>query len=293
MLASQRQAGRCTVTVENVSANRGSISTPIAPVFYATHVLTWSLFKEGDPAGSAGLEGLAEDGSPAELVASYTGSVRIGMVGAQNTPVGGVPGPAAPGQSYQFTVTPDATNRFLTIAAMVVQTNDVFLAFGSEGVALLEASGTPRPAADVNADIRRMLAVWDAGTEANEVPGVGLNQAPRQAGPNIGASDTITTVRRYTDWTNDLAGTGLGGFVEVSIVAADQTPATVSAKAFQPRRRQVHFFPAAGSLAHHPVHDRDPFPAADAGPATANCGVRGRADARSTLDSQPLRIHPL
>jgi hypothetical protein len=214
-------AGTFTVTVENVSADRGSITTPIAPVFYATHAMTWSLFVEGESAGTAGLEALAEDGSPADLVASYTGVAGIGMVGAQDTPVGGVAGPAVPGQSYQFTVTPDGAHRFLTIAFMVVQTNDVFVALGSEGVALLDESGAPRPAADINADVEHMLAVWDAGTEANEVPGVGLSQAPRQAGPNVGASDPITRVRRYADTTNDLAGPGLGGFAEVSVVAAE------------------------------------------------------------------------
>jgi hypothetical protein len=119
---------------------------------------------------------------------------------------------------------PDATNRFLSIAFMVVQTNDVFIAFGPAGVALLDASGMPRSLDDVNADIRRMVAVWDAGTEANEVPGVGPNQPPRQGGTgNIGASDPITVVRRYADATNDLAGPGLGGSVDVSIVAAGGT----------------------------------------------------------------------
>jgi hypothetical protein len=216
--------GTFTVTVENVSAQRGSISTPIAPVFYATHDDAWRLFMEGEPAGMAGLETLAEDGSPADLVAHYTGMMGTGMVGAQDTPVGGAPGPAAPGQSYQFAVMPDATNRFLSIAFMVVQTNDVFIAFGPEGVALLDASGMPRPLDDINADIRRAVAVWDAGTEANEVPGVGPNQPPRQGGTgNIGASDPITVVRRYADATNDLAGPGLGGSVDLSIVAADGT----------------------------------------------------------------------
>jgi hypothetical protein len=213
--------GTFTITVENVSADRGSIGTPIAPVFYATHAMTWSLFMEREPAGTTGLEKLAEDGSPTDLVTSYTGMPGVGMVGAQDTPVGGSPGPAAPGQSYQFSVTPDAEHRFLSIAFMVVETNDVFVAFEPEGVPLLDVSGTLHPTDDISANIRRSLAVWDAGTEANEVPGVGLNQPIRQAGPNVGASDPITTVRRYADATNDLAGPGLGGFVDVSIKAAD------------------------------------------------------------------------
>jgi hypothetical protein len=217
--------GVFTVTVENVSTQRGSISTPIAPVFYATHDDAWSLFMEGEPAGMNGLETLAEDGSPADLVAYYTGTgmMGTGVIGAQDTPVGGMPGPAAPGQSYQFTVMPDATNRFLSIAFMVVQTNDVFIAFAPGGVALLDESGMLRSLDDINADVRRAAAVWDAGTEANEVPGVGLNQPPRQAGPNTGPNDPNNAVRRYADGANDPAGPGLGGLVDVSIVAADGT----------------------------------------------------------------------
>jgi hypothetical protein len=110
----------------------------------------------------------------------------IGMVGAQETPVGGSPGPAAPGQTYQFNVTPDAEHRFLSIAFMVVETNDVFVAFEPQGVALLDVSGTLHPTDDISANIRRSLAVWDAGTDANEVPGVGLNQPMRQAGLGLG-----------------------------------------------------------------------------------------------------------
>jgi hypothetical protein len=82
---------------------------------------------------------------------------------------------------------------------------------------LLEANGSPRAVADVRADILQKLAVWDAGTEANEVPGIGANQAPRQAAPNTGAADPDPTVRLYADATDDLAGPMLGGFVSVAI----------------------------------------------------------------------------
>jgi hypothetical protein len=217
--------GLFTVTVENVSAHRGSISTPIAPVFYTMHDDAWSFFMEGEPASMNGLETLAEDGSPADLVAYYTGSgmMGTGVIGAQDTPVGGMPGPAAPGQSYQFAVTPDAAHRFLSIAFMVVQSNDVFIAFAPGGVALLDESGMLRSLDEINADVRRSVAVWDAGTEANEVPGVGLNQPLQQAGPNTGPSDPVNAVRRYADGANDLAGPGLGGLLNVSIAAADGT----------------------------------------------------------------------
>ena len=206
--------GEFTVTVHNISGNAGALDTPVAPIFYATHSPAWSLFAIGEDA-SAGLEVLAEDGSPAALVGEHTGATGTGMVGAQpitNERPSDPPGPSFTGESYTFSVTPTAAYPYLTFAGMVVQTNDVFLAPDAEGIALLDSDGNPRSTDAIMADISRMLAIWDAGTEANEVPGVGANQAPRQAGGNTGPADPISGVRFYSDATNDLAGENAGGF---------------------------------------------------------------------------------
>lgn len=209
--------GTFTISIENVSAERGAITTPLSPVFYATHNANWQLFSVGEPASPNGLEALAEDGDAGPLVTAVTGATGTGMVGAATTPVGGSPGPAAPGQRYEFSVTPTSAYPYLTIATMIVESNDAFLAFDAMGLALLNARGVPRSSADIAADIRRELAVWDAGTEVNEVPGAGPYQPLRQAAPNSGPVDPDSSVRRYADATNDLAGSGLGGFAEVDI----------------------------------------------------------------------------
>lgn len=39
-------------------------------------------------------------------------------------------------------------------------------------------------------DITAKLKLWDAGTEVNEYPGAGNNQAPRQSGPDTGVDET-------------------------------------------------------------------------------------------------------
>jgi hypothetical protein len=102
---------------------------------------------------------------------------------------------------------------------MVGQTNDTFLAVGPGGVALFDEVGALRSEQDIEDDIAAALTAWDAGTEANEVPGVGLNQAPRQAGPDTGPDDAVfTTVQRYSDVTNDLAGASVGGLFSVTVV---------------------------------------------------------------------------
>lgn len=202
--------GTYMIQVTNVSATSGALDTPIAPLFYATHNSDWSLFTVGENA-SAGLETQAEDGSPAGLVDEHDGAAGTGMVGAAGT------GPVLTGDGYTFEVTPTEAYPYLTFSGMVVQTNDVFFSPSAKGIALLHSNGSPRSAADVEADIARELAIWDAGTEANEVPGVGINQAPRQPAGNTGPADPIPGVRLYNDSTNDLAGSQAGGFAHMTI----------------------------------------------------------------------------
>lgn len=214
--------GALDFTVTNISGDSDIATTPIAPVFFATHTDEWAFFSPGE-AASAALQTLAEDGSPADLVALHDGAVGTGTVGAAAEPTDapGSPGPIAPGQSYAFSITPDAAHPRLSFAAMVVQSNDVFLAPGPGGVALFDDEGTARPAAAIAADIERALAIWDAGTEQNEVPGAGPNQPLRQAAANTGPDDPDTAVRIYNDPTNDLMGEGAGGFVSVEIAAGE------------------------------------------------------------------------
>jgi hypothetical protein len=103
---------------------------------------------------------------------------------------------------------------------MFGQSNDAFIGFGPEGVALLDEQGNARAAAEIAADVQKKLILWDAGTEANEVPGAGATQAPRQGTPNTGPADPDTAVRRYGDATNDLAGPMAGGALAVTVASA-------------------------------------------------------------------------
>jgi hypothetical protein len=58
---------------------------------------------------------------------------------------------------------------------------------------LYDDSGNP-----LTGDITNMFDLWDAGTEVNQEPGVGMDQAPRQSGPDTGM-DENGTVRLITD----------------------------------------------------------------------------------------------
>jgi hypothetical protein len=64
---------------------------------------------------------------------------------------------------------------------MFGQSNDLFYA-PKEGMALFDQQNKP-----LQGDITRTLVLWDAGTEVNQEPGAGPDQAPRQKAPNTGA----------------------------------------------------------------------------------------------------------
>src|SRR5262249_1030302 len=90
---------------------------------------------------------------------------------------------AWPGDTFEFKVTAKPGER-LTIATMFAQSNDLFYAPKEEGIALFDASGKP-----VAGDITSQILLWDAGTEVNEEPGLGPNQAPLQPAPNTGPAE--------------------------------------------------------------------------------------------------------
>ena len=64
------------------------------------------------------------------------------------------------------------------------------LATREGGVALYDNVGNP-----ITGDLSADLRIIDAGTEIDQAPGVGVDQAPRQAGPDTGALDPDPTIR--------------------------------------------------------------------------------------------------
>lgn len=82
-------------------------------------------------------------------------------------------------------------NHYLSFVTMFVQSNDLFYAFEDTGIALYDASENP-----TTGDITNTIKLWDAGTEVNETPGMGPNQAPRQTAANTGVTEngTVTLV---------------------------------------------------------------------------------------------------
>ncbi len=176
------------VRIENVSkedtlkpSNGMKAPAAVAPGVWAVHRKADLLFTPGKPDRGKGLEALAEDGNPGGLAESLKHDAAVASSGVYSVPVGAsAPGPIGPGGAYEFLVTGQPGTR-LSFAMMFGQSNDLYYAPGAEGIALFDETGKA-----VIGDITPRITLWDAGTEVNQEPGVGPNQAPRQSAPHTG-----------------------------------------------------------------------------------------------------------
>lgn len=141
------------LTLTNATA--GQFFSPPAVVLHESGFQAWRI---GESA-SLGLEMLAEGGASADFIAEFA-MVHESM---------GASSPLAPGDSMSMTLMADAGGDVsLTIASMLVQTNDAFTGTASWSLDELMAGQSAR----------RLLPVYDAGTEMNtetqaSIPGLG------------------------------------------------------------------------------------------------------------------------
>lgn len=187
-------AAHLTVTVTNTSG-----ATPFpgraSPIVWAVHTGSHTFFRPG-AASPASVENLAEDGNPLAWEASFAGLEDVAGHGVVNMPEGtSSAGPIVPGMQYKFVIPVGGNAKFFDFAQMWTPSNDTFLSLGPKGVALVDATGKPRTAAAITADVRDLLSAWDAGTEANQSGALGPDQAPRQAAQNTGSGEGSGVVR--------------------------------------------------------------------------------------------------
>lgn len=195
---------RFTVTIQNISvgdtlkpAAGPAQSVPISPGVWVVHRTGSPIFTAGTPAGTNGLEALAEDGVP-DLLAGYLQGLRgPDTAGIFSIPVGlQGPGPLQPGEKYEITFEAEPGDH-LSLAAMFVPSNDLFFATQPNGLALFDTTGQP-----TGGDVTGQIRLWDAGTEMNQAPGSGSEQAPVQSAPNTGTHDDDSRVRLVDDGFN-------------------------------------------------------------------------------------------
>jgi hypothetical protein len=173
------------IVISNVSKNDtlmvpGAAATkaPIAPGVFVVSPDASPIFTPGGPAGGTGLEALAEDGN------------SEGLLKALQAKYGDKAGMLAPGLEFEVKAMPGDR---LSFATMFVQSNDKFYAPADGSAALFDAAGKP-----VSGDLTSLIQLYDAGTETDELPGAGPNQAPRQKSMNQG-SDEAGNVRPADD----------------------------------------------------------------------------------------------
>ena len=184
-------SGNHVATLEGVTG----VTVPLSPGAYAVHSDEVNFYETGSTA-STGIERIAEDGMPQELVSMLSGVDGVKSVDAFNTPSGASEaGPLTPGNSYSFTVDAVPGDR-LSFATMYIQSNDLFYAVEPSGIALFDENDQP-----VGGDVTGQVSLHDAGTEGDQEPGVGLDQAPRQSDTDTGPSGegSITLVSGSDD----------------------------------------------------------------------------------------------
>lgn len=172
------------MTLYNYQSENSGLVSPFAPGVYAVHQSTAAPLFSTSETASAGLEAMAEDGNPSTLATEVAAMTGVTTSAAFNTPTGASsPAPIFPGETYQFSFSATDGDH-LSLATMLVQSNDLFYGFGQNGIALFQ-NGTA-----VTGDVTAQLQLWDAYTEVNEYPGAGNNQAPRQAAANTGTAES-------------------------------------------------------------------------------------------------------
>ncbi|NAS11757.1 spondin domain-containing protein [Poritiphilus flavus] len=147
----------------------------------------------------SGLEELAEDGNNAVAV-EYLSGLGLPVAASNET------APIGPGGSLTFSIeVPQGQGYKLGIATMLVQTNDWFISYNNDGVALFDENGTPFSGTSESDE----SYLFDAGTEVDEAVGFGIYQAPRQNGGDSGPEDDNTLVRRVSELEDVQFGKGV------------------------------------------------------------------------------------
>ncbi len=190
-VAIKKKEATFKVRIENVAAaeleTAGGAKYPFAlsPGLFVVNHRKQYFFEQGKRADMA-LELQAEDGNPVSLSKKLLTKVGSVYMGVFNTPLGAEKaGPLLPGGSYEFSFSAEEGMR-LNLIAMFGQSNDLFFA-PTYALDLFDRNGTP-----LSGDITENLLLWDAGTEVNQAPGVGDEQAPRQKMANTGKAENGT-----------------------------------------------------------------------------------------------------
>ena len=163
----------------DVSVSNITNAQPLSPVALIAHDGSFQAWAIGEAAG-AGLEVLAESGSPADLIAEAdAASVYMTAAGADVI---------MPGAGEMLALSfEEQTDAVLSVATMLVNTNDAFI--GAQNVDLSQLA--------VGDSVQLSLPVYDAGTEANSETAASI-PGPAAMGEGFNADrDDVDYVSRH------------------------------------------------------------------------------------------------
>jgi hypothetical protein len=162
-------------------------SIKFAPGILIVHTEDFTLFQAGSGPLFDGFEAMVEDGANAALLNALEnepGVVYLTAFAALD--VSYAEAPMLPGEKATQSIEALPGDR-LTVAAMFGESNDVFIA--ATHIPLFDVDGETH-----DVDASSLVKLWDAGTEVNEEPGLGENQAPRQSDPGQGEDENGSVV---------------------------------------------------------------------------------------------------
>ncbi|MEP6391650.1 MAG: spondin domain-containing protein [Halioglobus sp.] len=139
-IAMAQQGAQYEVTITNLTVGQS-----FTPQMVLTYTGEASIFELGEPASEA-LEILAEGGNPGPLIDEFANVVW------DSTTIGGLIGP---GESASTIILGQSARGQISVAAMLIPTNDTFMA--------LDGAELPRIGSATF-----MVPAYDAGTEAND-----------------------------------------------------------------------------------------------------------------------------
>lgn len=184
-----------------LNTSKGSKPVPISPGSWAVHTGVNPIFAPFEPihtqVGQA-LKQIAEDGGkpfgPPNLATALKGQPGVKAAGVIRYPESADRiRDIFPGEMFEFTVPADPGDQ-LSFAVMFAPSNDLFYAPYGLGIPLF-ADGKP-----ISGDVTSMVALWDAGTEENQEPGVGPAQAARAP---VGVGPDANKSVRPISYVND------------------------------------------------------------------------------------------
>lgn len=198
-LEEMAEDGNNTNLWNQISKETG-FSSIIGTGIYLVHQAGNPIFTNGEKDRKQGLEILAEYGNPSNLHDTLKNNEDFSEIGIFNNPVGNnvlnLGGKLASGDKYVFSFEAKPGD-YLSIASMLVETNDLFFAFADGGLELFPNE------IPVSGEVTDQIQLWDAGTEVNEFPGAGCFQPSRNGSKE--ASDEEGVVRPVSDGFSYLA----------------------------------------------------------------------------------------